>query len=170
MRKAGINVSVKKYRLKNGWSQEHLAQISGLSARTIQRIEQGQKAGLESLKCLAAVFEVNITDLIQEETMIEANVKNNTIDARAEQEALDYVKNLKGFHISWMSYIVVIPVLYVLNIYLTPGYLWVVWPALGWAFGILMQALVLFGQFGILGAEWEQRHFEKRLNRNRWHR
>ena len=31
---------------------EQLAQISGLSVRTVQRIEQDQKAGLGSLICL----------------------------------------------------------------------------------------------------------------------
>ena len=59
-------MSVRKYRLEKGWSQEQLAHMSGLSVRTVQRIEQGQKAGLESLKCLAAVFETNISDLIKE--------------------------------------------------------------------------------------------------------
>lgn len=163
-------MSVKKYRLEKGWSQEHLAQVSGLSVRTVQRIEQGQKAGLESLKCLAAVFEVNISDLIKEDPMTEGNNGAASIDARTEEEALEYVSNLKAFHISWMLYLIVIPALYLLNIFVTPGYLWVVWPAIAWAFAILLQAVLLFGLFGILGAEWEQRHFEKRLKRDRWHR
>lgn len=33
---------VKKLRLQRGWSQDHLSQLSGLSVRTIQRIEKGQ--------------------------------------------------------------------------------------------------------------------------------
>ncbi|WP_309247253.1 helix-turn-helix transcriptional regulator [Shewanella sp. VB17] len=32
---------VRKLRLQRGWSQEHLSQLSGLSVRTIQRIERG---------------------------------------------------------------------------------------------------------------------------------
>ena len=43
-------MTVRKLRLKRAWSQEQLAQFSGLNIRTIQRIERGQKAGLESLK------------------------------------------------------------------------------------------------------------------------
>ena len=50
---------IQKLRLKKGWSQEQLAQASGLSARTIQRIEAGHPASTESLKSLAAVFEVD---------------------------------------------------------------------------------------------------------------
>ena len=32
---------VRKLRLQRGWSQEQLAEMSGLSTRTIQRIERG---------------------------------------------------------------------------------------------------------------------------------
>ena len=57
---------IKKMRISKGWSQEQLAQFSGLSVRTIQRIERGHNAGLESLKCLAAVFEVDVSILQKE--------------------------------------------------------------------------------------------------------
>ena len=60
---------IQKLRLQRGWSQQQLAEASGLSARTIQRIEAGQPASLESLKCLAVVFEVDLTTLTPEETM-----------------------------------------------------------------------------------------------------
>ena len=53
---------IKKMRLERHWSQEQLAEMSGLSIRTIQRIENGENAGLESLKSLASIFETNITD------------------------------------------------------------------------------------------------------------
>ncbi len=54
---------IKNIRISKGWSQEQLAQFSGLSVRTIQRIERGHNAGLESLKCIAAVFEMDISNL-----------------------------------------------------------------------------------------------------------
>ncbi len=41
--------------------------MSGLSIRTIQWIEQGENAGLESLKSLAAVFIINIKDANKKE-------------------------------------------------------------------------------------------------------
>ena len=62
-------MDLRERRLSKGWSQEHLAQLSGLSVRTIQRIEGGRTPGLESLKCLAAVFEVDVTELNQEPAM-----------------------------------------------------------------------------------------------------
>ncbi|WP_216819982.1 helix-turn-helix domain-containing protein [Zoogloea sp. LCSB751] len=39
---------VQKLRLQRGWSQQQLAELSGLSARTIQRIEGGQTASAEA--------------------------------------------------------------------------------------------------------------------------
>ena len=36
---------VRKLRLKNGWSQSRLAEMAGVTTRTIQRIEQGQPEG-----------------------------------------------------------------------------------------------------------------------------
>ena len=56
---------IKRLRENRNWSQEQLATMSGLSVRTIQRIESGNKASLESLKSLAAVFEVDISTLTE---------------------------------------------------------------------------------------------------------
>lgn len=165
--KEGALMSVKKHRLDRGWSQEQLAQISGLSVRTVQRIEQGQKAGLESLKCLAAAFDTNISELIKEDEMSEAILPKQRNSSRDEEEALEYVKNLKGFHMNWMAYAVVIPCLYILNITVSPAYLWVVWPAMGWGIGITLHAVNMFGLFGVFGADWERRQFEKRMNNRR---
>jgi transcriptional regulator with XRE-family HTH domain len=57
--------------MKRSWSQEQLADFSGLNVRTIQRVESGQKASLETLKCLASVFEVDIDTLTEEITVID---------------------------------------------------------------------------------------------------
>lgn len=61
---------VKKLRVKNNWSQDQLATLSGISLRTIQRVEAGNKASLETLKSLASVFEVEISRLTEEIVVI----------------------------------------------------------------------------------------------------
>ena len=50
-------------RVQRGWSQEQLAERSGLSVRTIQRIEAGQPLGLASRDALARAFGVDPADL-----------------------------------------------------------------------------------------------------------
>lgn len=57
---------LKQLRIGRHLSQEQLAQMSGLNVRTIQRIESGQNASLESLKCLASVLEVDVDTLNRE--------------------------------------------------------------------------------------------------------
>lgn len=51
-------------RLARQWSQEQLASLSGLNLRTIQRLESGARASTESLRALAAVFEVPAESLL----------------------------------------------------------------------------------------------------------
>jgi len=66
---------VKKLREKANWSQEQLAMMSGLSIRTIQRVESGRSASLETLKSLASVFETDISTLTEEITMIDKHTE-----------------------------------------------------------------------------------------------
>jgi len=54
---------IKAQRVRRAWSQEHLAEVSGLGLRTIQRIEKTGSASYESARSLAAVFEMDVADL-----------------------------------------------------------------------------------------------------------
>ncbi|MEN0038052.1 MAG: helix-turn-helix transcriptional regulator [Cellvibrio sp.] len=54
---------IRKYRTDRLWSQEQLAEISGLGLRTIQRLEARGSGSQESIKALAAVFEVEADTL-----------------------------------------------------------------------------------------------------------
>ena len=67
---------VKKLRTERNWSQEQLAEYCGLSVRTIQRVESGNKASMETLMSLAAVFEVEISTLTETITVIDKESKN----------------------------------------------------------------------------------------------
>ena len=90
-------MKIKQRRLEKGWSQEELARHSGLSTRTIQRIEGGQKAGLESLKCLAAVFETSISTLMQEQTMSDqehADQSKQPMINKIERDAIEFAQSL----------------------------------------------------------------------------
>jgi transcriptional regulator with XRE-family HTH domain len=62
---------LKKLREDKKLSQEQLATMAGLNVRTIQRIESGSRASIESLKSLASVLETNISTLEQEVIVID---------------------------------------------------------------------------------------------------
>jgi len=46
------------------WSQSHLAEVAGLSMRTVQRIEHSGSASLESAKAIAAAFDTQVEALL----------------------------------------------------------------------------------------------------------
>ncbi len=153
-------MNIQKWRLQRGWSQQQLAELSGLSARTIQRIENGQPASAESLKSLASVFEIDFASLNSEQDIMEP-----TQTQEDERLAFAHVRRLRRFYIHLAQYVLVISLLMVINLATNAGTLWFVWPALGWGIGILGHAAAVFEFMPFFGAQWERRQVEKRLGR-----
>lgn len=101
---------VRKLRIQRGWSQDQLAQFSGLSVRTIQRSERAKTAGLESLKSLAAIFEVNSQDLKKETVM---DTGTNLSDK--EVKIIERVKDIKDFYSHLINYGMVVGAFFILT-------------------------------------------------------
>jgi transcriptional regulator with XRE-family HTH domain len=151
---------IQKLRLQRGWSQEQLAEVSGLSVRTVQRLERGQPGSLESMNALAAVFEINLDHL--KEPIMDTPRSNLPPD---EALALAHVRKVKAFYVNLTAYIIVISGLAAINLFGYPQYLWFIWPALGWGLGVASQAFAVFGAVPFLDGDWERRQVEKRLGR-----
>lgn len=151
---------IQKLRLQKGWSQEQLAEVSGLSVRTIQRLERGQPGSLETMNALAAVFETDL-DRLKEPTM-----DTPRPDIRPDEAlALAHVRKVKAFYVHLTQYLIVIPILAVINLMGYPHYLWFVWPALGWGLGLLAHGASVFNVVPFLDGAWERRQVEKHLGR-----
>lgn len=172
---------VRKLRLQRGWSQEQLAHISDLNVRTIQRIERGQTASLESKKSLAAAFEVQIAtfenlgeataesgldvDLIK---LNEANMtdKENAVlveDIKADEEyAINYAKGIKEFYNHLLMYLI-----FAITIFSVKGFddNFVIWGLLGWTVGVLVHGLNAYEMINLFNANWERKIAEKKLGR-----
>jgi len=54
---------IRTEREKRAWSQEHLAEVAGLSLRTVQRIESSGAASYETARALAAVYQIDVASL-----------------------------------------------------------------------------------------------------------
>lgn len=52
------------------WSQQHLADVSSVSLRTIQRVENNGSGSLETVKALASCFELDVVKLFETEINI----------------------------------------------------------------------------------------------------
>ncbi|KQR33924.1 MULTISPECIES: 2TM domain-containing protein [Rhizobium/Agrobacterium group] len=155
---------VQKLRLQRGWSQEQLAIVSGLSVRTIQRIERGQSASLETLATLASVFEIDVSQLTVEK---ETDMQSIAVDSREAEEALAFerVRKIKKFYLHVAQYVLVIAMLVVINLVTSPHYFWAIWPALGWGVALAMNGMTTFDLVPFLNAAWERKKVEDYLGR-----
>jgi transcriptional regulator with XRE-family HTH domain len=66
--------AVRSLRERKSWSQEHLADASGLSVRTIQRVEIEGIASAETRLALAAALDVPVGELMPVSPSTEATV------------------------------------------------------------------------------------------------
>lgn len=56
---------IAELRRTKGWTQERLAKESGITVRTIQRLEAGNDASLESISLVAKALDVQVGELFQ---------------------------------------------------------------------------------------------------------
>ena len=57
---------IKEYRAKRALTQEHLAQLSEVNIRTIQRLESSGACSKENLRAIAEAFDTDVKQLIKE--------------------------------------------------------------------------------------------------------
>jgi transcriptional regulator with XRE-family HTH domain len=57
----GVNIRLQ--RESRGWTQEHLADVSGIDVRTVQRAERGERLSADTLRGLAAAFDITVAEL-----------------------------------------------------------------------------------------------------------
>lgn len=55
---------IKTKRVAQSWTQQHLADACGISLRTVQRIERYGNASNETVMALAAVFEIEQSEIV----------------------------------------------------------------------------------------------------------
>ena len=171
---------VRKLRLEKGLSQEQLAFMAGISTRTLQRIERGANASPETLKCIASVLETDFAKLRREQKMPSDTMSSGTGSSGTEspntepslpelstkeQKAMEYVRDIKSFYIHALQYVLVISGLTVMNLLMSPDFLWVLWVAFGWGVGVVVHGLSVFEVFNLFGDEWERRQIKKRMQR-----
>ena len=141
---------IKEMRLERHWSQDQLAEMSGLSIRTIQRIENGENAGLESLKSLAAVFETNIVD---------SDKKVEMEQIRKEEE---YVQNVKGFYKLLAVAILSLLVPFILALSDSSNWNIFLWILLSW--GVLL-GIYSLNVFDFFGDEWKRKLIKNKFKK-----
>ena len=166
-----MTMIVRKLRLRNGWSQDQLAELTGLSVRTIQRLEQGQTPSLESGKALASVFEVELSTFIAEEPDMNSPIESQpqpledktteTIEADEEQ-ALKYARGVKEFIEGVLTFVIIMVVFFAVFGFSEPILYWIF---LGIGVGLIVQGLFGFEVFRFTPPNIERWLVEKELGR-----
>lgn len=77
---------IKLFREMRQWSQEQLAEISRLSVRTIQRVEQGLSASLDTRRALASAFEFEDIDVLNKPFTIPSEEELNAAKEKFDRE------------------------------------------------------------------------------------
>ncbi|MBM7074139.1 helix-turn-helix transcriptional regulator [Shewanella sp. 202IG2-18] len=75
--------AIKNSRLKNGWTQQHLADAFGLSLRTVQRVERYGTASNETVLSIASVMELNLEEIIL--SIDDAVTDENNVSSKYQQ-------------------------------------------------------------------------------------
>ena len=116
---------LKKLREEKAWSQEHLAEVSNLSLRTVQRVESDGNASPETKMALASVLGV-------ESASLGAESISGTV-----QELTEPRDGSKGFFTHFFIYAAVNVGLVLLDIHSSGSVTWSRWPMMGWGLGLV---------------------------------
>jgi len=100
-----IKEHIKLLRDRRGWSQQHLADASGLSLRTIQRIEISGHCSKESIMAVAAAFDIEITQIGRPENFL-PSVSNTVL--KIVEMMKKYIQWFGGAYILFLAIVIFI--------------------------------------------------------------
>lgn len=83
------------------------------------------------------------------------------------QKASKKVKEIKGFYIHLICYVIVIALLMLLNISNTPEHLWFFYPMLGLGVGLIGHAIGVFGTDSLFSKNWEERKIKELMEKEK---
>lgn len=149
---------IKTLRLAKAWSQEQLAEISALSVRTIQRVENGEQPSLETLSALAAAFEVSVATLSTHDTPKEDALNDRIVTAR--QRLAEETR----FYRSAIAALVVCTLFYLLNRLFLSGGSWPIWVACIWGSLVVLRGIKVFVLREAI-AKWRTQRLQKLLRK-----
>ena len=79
---------IKMFREARRWSQEQLADVAGLSTRTVQRVETGKPSDLDTRRALARAFEAEDIDVFSKPYVIPTDEEMKVAREKFEREHL----------------------------------------------------------------------------------
>ncbi|MEQ9581460.1 MAG: 2TM domain-containing protein, partial [Arenibacter sp.] len=131
---------------------------SGVGLRNIQERYQMLSSREVQIGKSASEFTVKLPILMERRGSRETT--ETFLEEKRYQKAKEQVEAIKGFYGNLISYCAVLPVLAIVN-YSTTSFPWVLFPAVGWGFGVAIHGMEVFGYNPLLGKNWEERKIQK---------
>ncbi|AWK07154.1 histidine kinase [Flavobacterium crocinum] len=82
------------------------------------------------------------------------------------------VKEIREFYDHLTVFVLVNPIVIVVNLMTSPGYLWFLWCLMGWGMAIILHGLKVFSFPPFFNKKWEEKKIreimEKEQNRKTW--
>ncbi|MDR6760398.1 hypothetical protein J2Y38_000577 [Flavobacterium sp. 2755] len=98
--------------------------------------------------------------------------EKNYAEGERYYQAQKRVKELREFYEHLTVYVLVNPIVIVVNIMTSPGYLWFIWCLMGWGIGVVLHGLKVFNLPPFFNKKWEERKIreilEKERNQKTW--
>lgn len=110
----------------------------------------------------AAEFSVKLPMLTQQLSAMET--QQSYIAEKRYLKAKERVKGIKDFYSNLITYCIVIPFLWWLNLR-TSDFLWALFPTLGWGFGVIAHGMEAFGYNPLWGKKWEERKIQELMDK-----
>lgn len=77
------------------------------------------------------------------------------------------VKELKGFYVHLLSFVLVISFLAFINLRFSPKHIWFYWPIIGWGIGLLFHGIAIFNFLPFFGKEWEEKKIKELIKKEK---
>lgn len=89
----------------------------------------------------------------------------NYNEAKRYYEAQKKVVEIKKFYQHLTVYLLCNPIVVVVNLMTSPGYLWCIYSVVGWAIPITLHGMKAFGFSPIFNKDWEERKIQALLEK-----
>ena len=134
--------------------KEVLKKSSGVGLANIKQRYSLLSNKAVNINKTASHFSVAIPMLTKQISVMK--IQESYIEDKRYLRAKEKVEKIKGFYSNLTSYLIVLPILAYIN-FRTTDFPWVIFPALGWGFGVVAHGMEAYGYNPFMGKNWEER-------------
>ena len=137
-----------------------------------QVVKKSSGVGLQNIRQRYAILTKKEMEILKTDTEFKVRLpmltstisfsetQQSFISSKRYEKAKERVEAIKGFYGNLTAYCIVIPFLAFIN-YRTTSFVWVIFPAVGWGFGLLGHGLKAYGYNPLFGKNWEERKMKE---------